>query len=70
MGKNIGSVDRILRLIVGALLLVLPFASGIEMFDTGPMKFGTAIVGLVLVFTALVKFCPLYRIFGIRTCKI
>jgi len=59
MGTNIGSLDRILRVIVGLGLLSLIFV--------GP-KTLWGLVGLVPLGTALVGFCPAYRLFGLSTC--
>ena len=59
MGTNIGSLDRILRVVVGLGLLSLIFV--------GP-KTLWGLVGLVPLGTALVGFCPAYRLFGLSTC--
>jgi len=58
--RNIGSVDRVLRLVVGIALLAMVFV--------GP-KTPWGWIGAVLIVTALINFCPLYRLFGIRTCR-
>ena len=63
MLKNIGSIDRILRLVVGAVLIA--YALNIIAPDTGYNMWGW--IGVVPIVTALVNFCPLYRILGIRT---
>jgi len=66
MTANVGSADRLIRIIMGLFLLVLPFA----MSWVNPIAaFGVPIIGVVLIVTALVRFCPAYRLFGIRTCK-
>ena len=58
--KNVGSLDRILRAIVGLVLLSLVFV--------GP-KTLWGLIGLVPLGTAVVSFCPADRLFGIKTCK-
>jgi len=58
--RNIGSVDRVLRLLVGIALLAMVFV--------GPQT-PWGWTGAVLIVTALINFCPLYRLFGIRTCR-
>ena len=63
MKPNMGSVDRILRLIAG--LLLLAFALRIGFPDTGWNWLGW--IGVVLILTALFRFCPAYPILGIRT---
>jgi len=60
MGTNVGSVDRLLRIIAGLVLLALVFV--------GP-KTPLGWIGLVPLFTGLFRFCPAYRIFGINTCR-
>ncbi|MEZ5931725.1 MAG: DUF2892 domain-containing protein [Alphaproteobacteria bacterium] len=66
MSANVGSADRLIRIIVGLVLIVLPLASGWSMLST----IISLIVGAVLIVTALVRFCPLYRLIGVRTCKV
>lgn len=70
MDRNVGSVDRIVRLVVGALLVVLPFVSSMALFNSSAGTAVSVIVGVVLIATALMNFCPIYRVLGIRTCKI
>jgi len=68
--KNVGSADKTIRLLAGIALIGAPFLTSLPLFDSDAMTFGTAIVGVVLVATAVMNFCPLYRLFGIRTCKL
>lgn len=62
MSKNVGGIDRILRIAVGILLLfgffMLP--------DAGYRWF--LLIGIVPLFTGLFQTCPLYSIFGMNTC--
>ncbi len=61
MNVNVGSLDRLIRVIIGLALLFLLF------FIEGNLKW-LGLIGLVPLFTAAVKWCPLYTLFGIRTC--
>ena len=70
MNRNVGSVDRIIRLVLGALLVVAPFLTGLALFNNTAGTVVSVIVGVVLIATALMNFCPMYRVLGIRTCKI
>ena len=70
MTTNVGNLDRIARLVLGLILLVAPFVTSIPLFQSTTMTVVSVIVGLVLIGTSVVRFCPLYRIFGIRTCKV
>ncbi|HHY73209.1 MAG TPA: DUF2892 domain-containing protein [Bacillus bacterium] len=62
MKANIGSIDRVVRIVLGIALLSLLFV-----LDGGVKYIG--LVGIVLLFTAFIKFCPLYPIFKINTNK-
>ena len=70
MTENIGTIDRALRLLLGIILLAAPFVSGMAMFQAGPATIISIVLGLVMIGTSTMKFCPLYRVFGIQTCKI
>ncbi|NUB46710.1 DUF2892 domain-containing protein [Fertoebacter nigrum] len=69
---NVGNIDRWVRVVVGVVLLalpLLPMTAG--MFaGWGAWKFAVAIVGVVLIATAGLRFCPLYRILGVNTCAL
>jgi len=69
---NVGSLDRTLRFIFGAMLLASPFLPPLAGFFAawGVWKFVLAAVGVVLIGTAVFRFCPAYRLLGIRTCPL
>ncbi|MAY88122.1 MAG: hypothetical protein CML02_15585 [Pseudooceanicola sp.] len=69
MTPNVGTVDRILRAALGLVLLYLAFFSGMPLFAQSLFKYGAAIVGVVMLATSLVKICPLYAVFGLKTCR-
>jgi len=69
MVKNIGSADKIIRLIVGIVLIGLPFLNAIALFDSSTMKILSVAIGVILAATALFRFCPIYRVLGLKTCK-
>ena len=56
---NEGNLDRAIRIVLGLALLSLTVV--------GPHSL-LGLVGLVPLATGLVGFCPLYRLFGLRTC--
>ena len=70
MTTNLGTTDRAFRLILGIALIAAPFVSGLAMFGSTAVTAISVIAGVVMIATSAMKFCPLYRIFGIRTCKI
>lgn len=57
--KNEGKIDRLLRVVLGAVLIALVFI--------GPQTVW-GWVGVVPLFTGLVGNCPLYSLLGINTC--
>ncbi|HYD63165.1 MAG TPA: DUF2892 domain-containing protein [Noviherbaspirillum sp.] len=62
MNANVGSVDKIIRLVLALVLFSLFFVV------PGDVKwFGLA--GFVPLLTGLVNWCPLYTFFGINTCR-
>lgn len=63
MKKNVGLVDSIIRLIVAAVFLVLFFTKII----TGVWGVVVLILAIVFVVTGLLKFCPIYTLFGVNT---
>lgn len=69
MNINVGTIDRLARLILGVALFYLAFASGLPLFEGPLLKYGAAVVGAVMIVTAAASRCPLYSILGIRTCK-
>lgn len=62
MPVNIGIPDKLIRFVLGVVLIVLPFVLGGAVW-----QWIAAAVGLVLVATAAMGFCPLYRILGLST---
>lgn len=61
--KNMGTADRIIRLVIAALLVVLYFMDVI----TGTLGIVLLVVAGIFVLTSLISTCPLYLPFGIRT---
>ena len=60
MKANLGKIDRILRFVLGAVLVGLAAAKII-----GILGF----LGIILLATAFMNFCPIYRLLGISTKK-
>ena len=70
MTANVGTIDRIARAILGIVLLAAPFVSGLALFEGTTATIISVVVGLVMLATSTMKFCPLYRIFGFNTCSL
>ncbi|PZQ39968.1 MAG: DUF2892 domain-containing protein [Phenylobacterium zucineum] len=63
MIKNVGSADKIIRIALAVVAAALGFVVGAGRVG-GILLF---VVAVVLLVTALVGFCPLYRLFGLST---
>jgi hypothetical protein len=57
MNANVGNLDRIIRIIAGLAIL-----------GAGSNSIWWGLVGLVLILTAIVRFCPAYLPFGLNSC--
>ena len=66
---NQGTLDRVLRAVIGIVLIVLPLATSAPVFTSAVLYWGAILVGAVLLITAVTGFCPAYRLLGIRTCR-
>ncbi len=60
MKKNVGSAERVIRVVLGLVVLSLAFI--------GP-KSPWAYLGIIPLATGLIGWCPPYVLFGISTCK-
>lgn len=69
---NVGSIDRALRFVLGAVLLAAPFLPPLAGYfaEIGAWKYAVAGAGIVMLGTAIFRFCPAYTLFGIRTCEL
>ena len=65
MRPNIGTTDRALRLALGVILIALALLAGLD----GALRVAAMVAGIVMVGTAAIRFCPLYTLFGLRTCR-
>ena len=70
MMNNIGLVDKIIRLIVGAILIAPPFVTRVYLFPTSVITIASVVTGALIMATALINVCPLYRVVGVRTSGI
>jgi hypothetical protein len=66
MATNVGNIDKILRLVVGALLIAYAIPLGFA--QTGWNWVGW--IGVIPIVTALMGNCPLYSLLGVSTCPL
>ena len=65
MKKNMGSTDKIIRILIALVIGVLYYTGTIS----GTTALVLGILALVFAITSLLSFCPLYLPLGISTCK-
>ena len=65
MTKNVGGLDRVLRVVIG--LVLIAYAIPIGFHSTGWNWVGW--IGVIPLLTAFVGSCPLYSIVGVNTCS-
>jgi len=61
MKSNVGGIDKILRILIGLVLMVLALTGIIGAWGW---------IGVVPLATGLFNFCPAYTLLGINTCKL
>ena len=66
MKKNMGNIDRIVRVVIAAIFVVLFFTNVVS----GVLGFVLLGLAGVFVLTSLVSFCPLYTLVGLSTCPL
>lgn len=63
MEHNLGTADRVIRIVIGIVLLGLIFV-----LDSPARWIG--LIGIIPLMTALMGWCPLYTLLGVRTCPL
>jgi len=64
INRNVGSIDRIIRVIAGLALAFGAFRAD------GPAVYILAVAAGAALITGFVGYCGLYALFGINTCKV
>lgn len=65
MKANMGSTDRIIRIVLAIIMAVLYFTGTVS----GTLGIVLMVAAAVFALTSLISFCPLYPILGINTCS-
>ena len=60
MEKNVGGIDKVVRIVLGLVII------GLGIY----FKNWLGLIGVVVLLTGLIGWCGLYRLLGINTCKI
>ena len=64
MKKNMGLADRLIRVIIAIIIATLYFNN----VATGTLGIILIILGVIFFITSMIGYCPLYTLFGIKTC--
>lgn len=64
MTRNMGAIDRTVRIVIAAVLAFLTVTGQID----GSLAIAAWVIAAVFLLTSLVGFCPAYRLVGIDTC--
>ncbi len=66
MKTNVGSTDKIIRIVLAVIFAVLYFTGTV----TGTFGMVLLVLGGVFLATSLIGFCPLYTLVGMNTCAV
>ena len=66
MKKNMGITDRVIRVIIAVIIVLLYFTKVI----TGTLGIILIALAGIFVLTSFISFCPIYAPFGLNTCKV
>lgn len=66
MKKNMGSADRIIRVVIAVIIAALYFTGTIS----GALGIVLMAFAAIFVLTSFISFCPLYAPFGISSCAV
>ena len=66
MNRNVGTPDRGIRVVLAAVAVVVALVVGVP----SGLGIGLLVLAAVLLGTAAVGFCPLYRLLGLSTCPV
>jgi hypothetical protein len=66
MSTNESPIDRVIRVVIAVAAVVVAFVVG----ATSVLGIILFVVAAIMLVTAATGFCPLYRVFGVNTCKV
>lgn len=68
MKKNVGNIDRIIRLVGAAIVAVVLFTGAVSLSSTLGIILGVA--GVIFAFTGATSWCAIYSLVGASTCPV
>ncbi|MGB8493364.1 MAG: DUF2892 domain-containing protein [Candidatus Acidiferrum sp.] len=66
MTSNVGTTDRVIRIVLGVILIAL----GLSHVVTGRLAIAAYVVGAIALVTGVFRYCPAWSVFGINTCPL
>ncbi|WP_342777057.1 DUF2892 domain-containing protein [Thalassobius vesicularis] len=70
MTCNVGNLDRLVRLVAGVGIFLMPFVAGWDIWNVDAAKYAVAAIGGAIALTSAFRICPLYRVLGLNTCRL
>ncbi|MBI9040008.1 DUF2892 domain-containing protein [Lutibacter sp.] len=67
MKKNVGSTDKIVRMV---LAIAIGYFAYSTVFETSWIQYVLYVIAGIMLVTPITGFCPLYTLFGVNTCEI
>ncbi len=67
MTRNMGTIDRAVRIVAAVTLLFIAFGTGFA--ASGVLHWGAIVIAGVLAITAVLGNCPLYSVIGLKACR-
>lgn len=67
MKKNVGSIDKVLRVLIALVAAYFAYKGG---FEADWVAYVLYAVAIIMLLTTLMGSCPLYSIFGMNSCKL
>ncbi len=66
MTKNMGSTDKMIRILIAIVIAILFYTNVIS----GTLGLVLSIIALIFAITSFISFCPLYTLLGVSTCNV
>jgi hypothetical protein len=66
MAKNVGGMDRVIRVVIGGALIYYAMSN---LPGSEDLMVPAGVIGFIVILTAIFGWCPTYLPFGVKTCK-
>lgn len=65
MKKNMGTIDRVIRIVIAVAIAAIYFSGNIS----GTVAIVLGVIAVIFLLTSLIGFCPIYKVVGLSTRK-